>query len=67
MYALKKVVFHQQLFLLLSLNKTSLEDFVTEKALDGLFFMVAEKERAIRKDPVGQVSGILQKVFGALR
>lgn len=48
-------------------NETSLEDFVTEKALDGLFFMVAEKERAIRKDPVGQVSGILQKVFGALR
>ncbi len=48
-------------------NETSVEDFVTEKALDGLFFMVAEKERAIRKDPVGQASGILQKVFGALR
>ncbi len=48
-------------------NETSVEDFVTEKALAGLFFMVAEKERAIRKDPIGQASGILQKVFGALK
>lgn len=44
-----------------------IENYVTQKALDGLFLMMAEEERAIRKDPVGQASSILKKVFGALR
>jgi hypothetical protein len=29
--------------------------------------MVAEEERKIRRDPVGAASGIIEKVFGALR
>ena len=45
----------------------SLEAYVTEKALDGLFFMIAEEERAIRSNPLGQASSLLQKVFGALK
>lgn len=45
----------------------SLEGYVTEKALDGLFLMIAEEERAIRKNPLGQASSLLQKVFGALK
>jgi hypothetical protein len=36
-------------------------------ALDGLFTMLAEEERAIRKDPLGQASKLLQNVFGALK
>jgi hypothetical protein len=44
----------------------SLESYVTRKALDGLFLMMAEEEAAIRKNPIGQASKILQKVFGAL-
>lgn len=44
-----------------------LDEYVTRKALDGLYFMVAEEERAIRKDPVGTGKAILKKVFGALR
>jgi Protein of unknown function (DUF4197) len=44
----------------------SLESYVTDKTLDGLFLMMAEEERAIRKDPLDQASGLLKKVFGAL-
>ncbi len=44
----------------------SLESYVTEKTLDGLYTMMAEEERAIRKDPLGQASNLLKKVFGAL-
>ena len=43
------------------------EDYVTRKALDGLFLMIAEEERAIRKDPLGQASKLLQNVFGAVK
>lgn len=45
----------------------SIESYVTAKTLDGLFTMMAEEERAIRKDPLGQASDLLKKVFGALR
>ena len=44
----------------------NLDDYVTQKALDGLYFMVAEEEKKIRKDPVGTASNIIKKVFGAL-
>ncbi|MBL8471426.1 MAG: DUF4197 domain-containing protein [Rhodocyclaceae bacterium] len=43
-----------------------LENYVTRKALDGLFLMIGEEERAIRKDPVGAAGGLAKKVFGAL-
>jgi hypothetical protein len=43
-----------------------LDDYVTQKALDGLFVMVAEEEKKIRRDPVGAGSAIIRKVFGAL-
>jgi hypothetical protein len=44
-----------------------IENYVTAKALDGLFLMMAREEAAIRKDPLGQASSLLQKVFGALK
>jgi hypothetical protein len=44
----------------------SLDGYVTHKALDGLFLMMAKEEAAIRKDPLGQTSGILRQVFGSL-
>ena len=44
-----------------------LDEYVTQKALDGLYFMVGEEEKKIRKDPVGTGKSILKKVFGALR
>jgi len=44
-----------------------LEDYVTRKALDGLFIAIAEEEKKIRRDPAGAASAILRKVFGALK
>jgi hypothetical protein len=46
---------------------THLDNYVTEKALDGLFLMIAEEERAIRENPVGAAGNLAKKVFGALK
>lgn len=43
-----------------------IENYVTRKALDGLYLMIAEEERAIRKNPLGAAGGLAKKVFGAL-
>jgi len=43
-----------------------LEDYVTRKALDGLFLTIAEEEKKIRRDPAGAASAMLRKVFGAI-
>ena len=51
---------------LLNDKDSNLDRYVTGKALDGLFLMMAKEEAAIRQDPLGQASGILQKVFGAV-
>jgi hypothetical protein len=48
-------------------ESATIHEYVTRKALDGLFFMLAREERAIRKNPGKQASSLLQKVFGALR
>ena len=47
-------------------KQANLENYVTQKALDGLFLMMAEEEKAIRADPVGQGGKLLSKVFGSL-
>jgi Protein of unknown function (DUF4197) len=44
----------------------NLDGYVTRKALDGLFATMAKEEAAIRANPVGQASSLLQKVFGAI-
>ena len=41
-----------------------LNDYICNKALDGLFYLVAQEELKIRKDPAAQVTDILKKVFG---
>jgi len=48
-------------------DQASIESYVTQKALDGLYFMIGEQEKAFRRDPVGATSDIVRKVFGALR
>lgn len=49
---------------LVSPISTDLPDYVTRKAIDGLFYMVAQEEAKIRKDPAGQSTEILRDVFG---
>lgn len=42
-----------------------LSAYVTERALSGIFFQVAQEEKSIRKDPLARTSDILKKVFGS--
>ena len=44
----------------------NIEQYVTNKALDGVYFMIAKEEAAIRKDPLGQASSLIKKVFGSV-
>jgi Protein of unknown function (DUF4197) len=44
----------------------NINQYVTNKALDGVYYMVAQEEAAIRKDPLGQASSLLKKVFGSI-
>jgi hypothetical protein len=44
-----------------------LDGYVTQKALDGTFYMVAQEEKKIRKDPIGRTTKILRDVFGILK
>jgi Protein of unknown function (DUF4197) len=43
-----------------------LNEFVTQKALSGLFILLAAEELKIRKNPMARVDDILKKVFGSL-
>ena len=52
---------------LLSQEDASLDSYVTNKALDGLFTMMAEEEKAIRENPLGAAGSLARKVFGVLR
>ena len=54
-------------FGLVKKEQANLDDYVTQKTLDGLFYMVAEEEKKIRQDPVKAGSDIIRKVFGALK
>lgn len=44
---------------------SKLDDYVTQKAINGLFKKLAEEEKQIRKDPVARVTSILRRVFGS--
>lgn len=47
-------------------NNADIDSYVTQKAMDGLFLMIAEEEKKLRSNPVAAGSAILSKVFGAL-
>jgi hypothetical protein len=53
-------------FGLVDAKDADLDAYITDKALDGLFLMIADEEKAIRKDPVATGSAVLKKVFGSL-
>ena len=52
---------------LIQKDQATIEGYVTQKTLDGLYLMIGEQEKAFRKDPLGASSDIVKKVFGALR
>ncbi|PJC03351.1 MAG: DUF4197 domain-containing protein, partial [Gallionellales bacterium CG_4_9_14_0_8_um_filter_55_61] len=44
-----------------------LDDYITRKAMDGLFLMMAEQEKAIRANPMQAAGTLAQKVFSAIK
>ncbi|MGY1488387.1 DUF4197 domain-containing protein [Methylobacillus pratensis] len=52
---------------LVNKDQANIEQYVTQKTLDGVYLMMAEEEKAIRQDPMGQASNLLKKVFGAVK
>ena len=52
---------------LISKDDSNLDVYVTRKTLDGLFIIIAEQERSIRKDPMGAATSVAKKVFSSLR
>lgn len=52
---------------LIGKEQADMAEYVTAKALDGLFLMIAEEEKAIRQDPLGRSSEYVRKVFGSLQ
>ena len=53
-------------FGLIKKEGAQLDNYVTGKALDGLYKMIAEEEKAIRSNPIGAAGSLAKKVFGAL-
>lgn len=51
---------------LIDKKDANLDGYVTQKAMDGLFLMIAEEEKKLRSNPLGAGSDLLKKVFGAL-
>jgi hypothetical protein len=47
-------------------DAANIEQYVTDKTLDGLYLMIGEEERAIRQNPAAAASAIVSKVFSAL-
>lgn len=52
---------------LMKKEDASIQQYVTAKSLDGLFYIIGDEEKKIRQDPMGTGSALLQKVFGALK
>jgi hypothetical protein len=47
-------------------DASDIDGYVTQKALDGLFLLIAEEERKIRRDPIGRTTDLLRVVFGSI-
>jgi hypothetical protein len=54
-------------FGLIDAQDADLDSYVTRRAMEGLFLMIAEQEKKIRADPIGTGSALLKRVFGAAR
>jgi hypothetical protein len=54
-------------FGLVKKDQSTVESYVTQKSLDGLYLMIGEQEKAFRANPIGATSDIVKRVFGALK
>ena len=53
---------YNKMLLTIKVN-TDLEDYTTERAMAGLFTLLAQEEKIIREQPAARVSDLLKKVF----
>jgi hypothetical protein len=54
-------------FGLVKKDQSTIESYVTQKSLDGLYFMIGEQERQFRQNPLSATSAIVKRVFGAMQ
>ncbi len=62
--AYKKMMGRYESIPLVKKESLDLDHYVTNKAMDGLFYMVGEEEKKIRTDPAARVTELLKTVFG---
>jgi hypothetical protein len=63
-HAYKEMMGQYQSLPFVGKESLDLDHYVTNKALDGLFYMVGQEEKKIRNDPAARVTEVLEKVFG---
>ena len=56
-----------QKFGLVDKRDAQLDDYITRKAMDGLFLMMAEQEKAIREHPLQATGDLAKKIFSAIK
>jgi hypothetical protein len=54
-------------FGLIKKDQSTIEGYVTQKSLDGLYLMIGEQEKAFRANPLEATSDIVKRVFGAMK
>lgn len=52
---------------LISEKHANIENYVTQKTLDGIYLLMAEQEQAIRDNPTDQDDELVRRVFGSLK
>ncbi len=52
---------------LIDKRDTKMDDYITRKAMDGLFVMMAEQEKAIRANPLEATGSLAKKIFSAIK
>jgi Protein of unknown function (DUF4197) len=48
-------------------EQAKIENYVTKRALDGLYLIIGEEEKALRANPVQATTSLAKKIFGALK
>lgn len=63
-HSYKKMIAQYESLPFMSKESVDLDHYVTNKAMDGLFYMVGQEEKKIRTDPAARVTDLLKTVFG---
>ena len=63
-HAYKEMMSKYESIPLVKKETLDLDHYVTNKSLEGLFYMVGQEEKKIRTDPAARVTDLLKSVFG---